>query len=135
MNISVQILFISAFYVRGFIHLRVILYGIKRYVLNNSAYKKRKKCENILEWFTYSRWRNVIPKFFIIFYFAIVVIHPTLLILCVILNKLGLDYFYGEFIVYVTVLFDSLWIIAFSIFSKKDYFGLIRRRGMEKESS
>ena len=132
MNISAQILVISLMYVRSFIHLRVILYGIKRYVLNNSAFKKRKKGENILEWFTYSRWRNVIPKFFIIFFFVIVVIHPILLILCVILNKLGLDDSYGECIALVTMSFDYNWIIAFSIFQKRDYFGLIRRRGMGK---
>ena len=132
MNISAQILVISLMYVRSFIHLRVILYGIKRYVLNNSAFKKRKKGENILEWFTYSRWRNVIPKFFIIFFFVIVVIHPILLILCVILNKLGLDDSYGECIALVTMSFDYNWIIAFSIFQKRDYFGLIRHRGMEK---
>lgn len=132
MNISDQILAISLMYAQSFIYLRVILYGIKRYVLNNSAYKKRKKGENIREWFTYSRWRNVIPKFFIIFYFVIVVIHPILLILCVILNKLGLDDSYGECIALVTISFGYIWISAFLIFQARDYFGLIHRRGMGK---
>lgn len=45
MNISDQILAISLMYAQSFIYLRVILYGIKRYVLNNSAYKKEKKAK------------------------------------------------------------------------------------------
>ena len=70
--------FISLLFVRGF------LYGIKRYQLNNSAYKKRKKGETFKEWLFYSRYKEEIPKMLRVLYYTVLVIHPVCLIACVV---------------------------------------------------
>ena len=64
-----QIIISSLCFLVSFIFLRGFLYGIKRYKINNSAYKKRKKDETIKEWFFYSRYKDILPKFFLYFYY------------------------------------------------------------------
>lgn len=77
-----QIIVILISYFISFIYIRAFLYGIKRFVLNNSAYKKRKKRETIKEWLFYSRYTKEIPKILYILYYSVMVIHPVFLIAC-----------------------------------------------------
>ena len=65
MLLALSLAFLLAyFFYRGF------LWGLKLYRLNNSAYKKIKKGETFKEWFLYSRYRDVIPKPLLVFYFS-----------------------------------------------------------------
>ena len=59
------------------------------YQLNNSAWKKRKKGMTFKEWFFYTRYRKEIPRVMLLLYFVIVVIHPSVLVICFLLYLLG----------------------------------------------
>ena len=71
---------LAYFFYRGF------LWGLKLYRLNNSAYKKIKKGETFKEWFLYSRYRDVIPKPLLAFYFFLLVLHATAFLICIIFH-------------------------------------------------
>ena len=82
MSLRNQIIVILLCFLISFFELRVFLYGIKRYQLNNSAYRKRKKGENFKEWLFYSRYKEEIPKILRTLYYSVLIIHPTCLIGC-----------------------------------------------------
>ena len=132
MKFSNQIIAITTLLGLSFLLIRLEISQIKTYKLNNSAYKKRKKGEKFWEWLTYSRWRNVIPKFFIIFYFVIIFIHLTALVLCVVLHLFGADDAYGWLIVYVLMCFYCLWGIVFAILFRRGFGSWLSRKGMNR---
>lgn len=81
MLLALSLAFLWAyFFYRGF------LWGLKLYRLNNSAYKKIKKGETFKEWFLYSRYRDVIPKPLLVFYFFLLALHATAFLICIILH-------------------------------------------------
>lgn len=80
-----QILAIFLLWILSLIFARGFLYGLKFYQLNNSAYKKRVKGQTLKEWFLYSRFRDVIPKGLLVFYFLIMWIHLIAILLCAVL--------------------------------------------------
>ena len=110
MNIWRQILVIFLIFCITFFDLRCFLYGIKRYQLNNSAYKKRKKGETIKEWFLYSRYKDIIPKTLYILYYVLIIIHFLILIVCIIFHFLSLEK-WGEITSIFIVCIDVLWIL------------------------
>lgn len=132
MKFSNQILSISILLAQSFVFIRLEISRIKTYKLNNSAYKKRKKGENFWEWLTYSRWRDVIPKFFIIFYFIIIFIRLAALVLCVVLHLFGADDACGWLIVYFLSCFYSLWGVIFAILFSRGFGSWLSRKGMNK---
>ena len=85
MNINDQILVIFLAFFLTFVYIRCFFNGIKRYQLNNSAYKKRKKGETFKEWLLYSRYREEIPKILLVAYFSMILINILGLIICVII--------------------------------------------------
>ena len=109
--IVIVLLFLDFFfYIRGFI------YGIKRYQLNNSAYKKRKKSETFKEWLFYSRYKKEIPKALIILYYAVLVLHPLCLSLCILSTcviKTPIDI--GKNIVISLLVFDLSWSLTLAL--------------------
>ena len=70
---------------RGFIHL------ILTYRLNRSNYRKRAKGQNFLDWLLYRRYRDVIPKGWIIHYCLTPIFYILTVISTVILFLLGVD--------------------------------------------
>ena len=89
MSIGWQIFVIAVSYILAFLSIRGLFGGIKRYLLNNSAEKKRNKGQTLKEWFLYSRYRKEIPKILLILYFTIVLFYPIVLIACLILYLIG----------------------------------------------
>ena len=85
--------FLSFYYIRSF------LWGVKRYQLNNSAYKKRKKGESFKEWLFYSRYKEEIPKILRVFYYSLLIIHPACLIICLFAHIITLPLNIGEALV------------------------------------
>ena len=77
MSLKNQIVVIFLCFLVSFIYIRGFLYGIKRYQLNNSAYKKRKKGETFKEWLFYIRYKEEIPKILRVLYYSVLIIHPT----------------------------------------------------------
>ena len=140
MSLKRQIIAILLLYVYSFFSIRWFLWGVKEYPLNNSAAKKRKKGQTFKEWFLYSRYREEIPKLLLILYFAIVVIHPFALALCIIFDcsHLALLHRFGTDIVKSLIVFLSVWEMAIHIlFWQKDagyaYDRWIpKKRGMRK---
>lgn len=63
-------------YLIEFVGARGFLTGLCSYVLNKSAYRKRKKGQSLWEWFSYSRFRDIIPKIFVVYYYFIFLIFP-----------------------------------------------------------
>ena len=71
MSLSSQLFCVLASFLMAFWIIRGFLLGIKEYPLNTSARKKRKKGQTFKEWFLYTRYREEIPKFFLVLYFLI----------------------------------------------------------------
>ena len=58
------------YFLRQYLGLRSCISSIICYRLNTSARKKRRKNQSFKEWFLYTRYRDVVPKFFLIWYFV-----------------------------------------------------------------
>ena len=106
MSIKGQIVVITSCFLIFLGFIRNFLYGVKRYQLNNSAYKKRKKDESVKEWLLYTRYRNEIPKPLLALYFYILLIHPIGLSCCIILYFINLSYNIGETVAVVIACLD-----------------------------
>ena len=101
----------------SYIYLRCFIYGIKRYQLNNSAYKKRKEEENFKEWLFYSRYKEEIPPVFRLLNYIVLIIHAAGSIACLLASiipvpkDIDLSALIGCFICG----FDSLWIFVIAL--------------------
>lgn len=49
---------------------RLLFFGIIRAQLSRKAYSRRRKQQSILQWFSYSCFKDVLPKFLRIWYFG-----------------------------------------------------------------
>ena len=101
---------IIGFYLIVMVYIRGFLYGLKRYQLNLSAYKKRKKGETFKEWLLYSRFKEEIPKILLVLYYIVVTIHPVCLIACVFSYILSLNI--GRALLIFIMGFDSAWMLV-----------------------
>ena len=138
MSIKGQIVVILLCFCISFLYMRGFLYGIKRYQLNNSAYKKRKKGERFKEWLLYGRYIDEIPKILLRLYYSVLLIHPVCLVLCVFFHTIKrLDNF-CEVFVKILACFDAAWIIIIALLfwsSKPDYAyerWIAKKRGMKR---
>ena len=133
MDLGGEIFVIVASYLLSFFSIRVFLWGVKEYPLNNSARKKRKKGETFKEWFLYSRYRKEIPKILLILYFVIVIIHPLILILCIIFNYIDPSNKIGPELARGIFLFDGLWVVAIQLLFWQAKPGLKYERWLTKK--
>ena len=115
MSIKNQILVILLCYFIALLFIRGFLYGIKRYQLNNSAYKKRKKGETFKEWLFYSRYKEEIPKILRILYFIVLIIHPICLFACFFLHIISLPLCIGGVLATAIAGLDVVWILVISL--------------------
>lgn len=79
-NVS-NILFILSLTVFTFIMIRCICRAIIFHRLNTSARKKRLKEQKVKEWFLYSKFYDIIPRYILTIYFIAPLIHFLILIL------------------------------------------------------
>lgn len=110
-----QVIVISLCFFISFIFLRGFLYGLKRYRLNNSAYKKRKKGETVKEWFLYSRYKDQLPKLFLYFYYSNILVHLLGLTVCVLFHMINLSRDIGGTIAKVIACYDATWIVIIAL--------------------
>lgn len=115
MNIYYQIFVVVVCYLLAFLFIRWFLWGVKEYPLNTSARKKRKRGQTFKEWFLYSRYREEIPKILIILYFSIVLIHPLILLCCIVFLFIKSLAIVGPLIATGIALFDGLWLLILLI--------------------
>ena len=66
---------LTFFVIRGFIS------GQKVYQLNRSALRKREKGQTFWQWFWYTRFRDVIPRWVLISYYMILAFYPSVALL------------------------------------------------------
>ena len=124
---------LSVWLYRGF------LYSIILYQMNKSAVKKREKGQSLKERFLYSRFRDVLPRLAVIWYFIVVAIHPLILAVCVILTLADVPNEVGKWVAVSTFGFDLFWIIGswFLFYDPKDggykwSRWIKKKRGMKK---
>ena len=116
----------------SFLPLRSFLYGIKRYQLNKSAYKKRKKGENFKEWLFCSRFKEEIPKIVRLLYYAVLIIHPGGVIVCLFADTiLSLDF--GGALAISIAGFDVVWMLAIALLFWTHGSGLAYERWIAKK--
>jgi len=125
MKIHNQIITLSLLLVITFVALRQFVGGIPCYLLNKSAYKKRKKRQTVWEWFCYSRFKKEIPKTLLFLYFFVIVVHSLSIIACVIFNLVDNMENTGTILTKVIFWFDVVWmaviIVMFNRPTKKEW--------------
>ena len=138
MTIMVGVFIILFFYCLSVWLYRGFLYSIILYQMNKSAVKKREKGQSLKERFLYSRFRDVLPRFAVIWYFVIVAIHPPFLAAYIILTLAGVPQAIWKWVFLSPFLFDLAWIIVIYVmfWQSKPGFKIDRwikkKRGMKK---
>ena len=115
MTIMVGVFIILFFYCLSVWLYRGLLDSIILYQLNNSAQKKRRKGQSLKERFLYSRFRDVLPRFAVIWYFVIVAIHPPFLAAYIILTLAGAPEEIWKWTAFSSFLFDVAWMAVIKI--------------------
>ena len=110
-----QIIVILLCFLIAFLDIRSFLFGIKRYQLNNSSYKKRKKGETFKEWFFYSRYKEEIPKMLRALYYTVLIIHPVCLTVCLFAHITTLPLNLGEALAFFIAGFDVTWMLVLAL--------------------
>ena len=109
------IFIILGLYFMAFMYLRCFLYGVKRYQLNNSAYKKRKKGETFKEWLFYSKYKEEIPKILRILYYTVLIIHTACLIACALTYIIKLPSNLCKVLAMFIVHFDVIMVLVLAL--------------------
>lgn len=115
MSFKNQIIVILLCFLIAFLDVRCFLYGIKRYQLNNSAYKKRKKGETFKEWLFYSRYKEEIPKILRALYYTVLIIHPVCLTVCLFAHIITLPLNPGGALAIFIAGFDVIWMLVLAL--------------------
>lgn len=110
MTIFNSVIGVICCFVISFAYIRGFLYGVKRYRLNNSAYKKIKKGETFKQWFFYSRYKSVIPTLWRAVYYTILLLHLSafICIFFVVLTWISLSI--ADKLIAILFYFDAAWI-------------------------
>ena len=109
----VCLILLSYFFGVGF--MQHFLDSVIQYQLSESAAWKRREGQSRKERFLYSRFRDVLPRFAVIWYFVIVAIHPPFLAACIILILAGVPQAIWKWGFLSPFLFDLAWIIVVKI--------------------
>ena len=104
-------------YLLFYTHIRCFLFGIKRYQLNNSAYKKRRKSENFIDWLFYRKYKEEIPKRLRLLHHVVLIIHPACFVACLIVHITGLTLHFdiGYILVTSLIFFDIFWMLILTL--------------------
>ena len=88
-SLATNILASLLFFVVFFCITRMDLYLIINYLINNSNHSKRRKGQSFLDWLLYRRYKDIIPKKYLIFYFGNFVAFVSIVIAMIIIRILG----------------------------------------------
>lgn len=114
MGLREQLIVIVGMFILAYPYFRSVAYGIKRYQLNNSAYKKRKKEESLIDRLLYIKFREEIPKIILVLNIILLLIHPLASLICVIAYFVKAT-FVGIIVAYAMVVFDLLWMLIIAL--------------------
>lgn len=70
---------------------RSFISGVIDYCLNTSARKKRRKGQTFKEWFFYTRFRDVIPKIMLVWYFGTLWVFVFAVVVVIIMALVNFD--------------------------------------------
>ena len=115
MSINGLIICVLVIFSISFLYLRGFLSGVKRYQLNNSAYKKRKKDESWVEWLFYTKYKEEIPSVLRVFYYVVLALHMLCVIVLIILGLLDMPTAVGAEITKSLWVIDGLWIVVIAL--------------------
>lgn len=115
MSFGRQIIVLFGSFFVSFPYIRCFFYGLIRYQLNNSAYKKRKKRQSFKEWLFYDRFKEEIPKILRVIYYSILIIHLFCLISCIFIYITGLPSDIGRIFAVFLFNFDGVWMSVIGI--------------------
>lgn len=139
MSLKNQLIAIVLCFLISFIYIRGVLYGVKRYQLNNSAYKKRKKGEPFKEWLFYSRYKAEIPKILLVLYYSVLILHPACISACLFARVIALPLDFGQIVVTVIAAVDAAWMLVIVLLfwsPGRDYayeHWITKKRGQKKK--
>ncbi len=115
-------------FVFTFMLLRRLIWSVK-YASKNEYKKRLKTRETLLEWFLYSRFRDIIPKSILIGYFSHFIIHCSLIafgiLFCIFTSFSALEVPFQVFRATAICDFFFFWIIYFKCISAE-------RKGRQK---
>ena len=140
MNLSQQLLLIWWSFVAYFILMRAFYFGVKRYQLNTSAYKKRKKGENFIEWLFYLRYKEEIPKRLLIPYYFMLAVHLVANIACIFIHTANLSPAIGNEISILTSTLEGTHMIVINLLywsPKRGYVydrWIVKKRGQKPKN-
>ena len=121
MSLSEQLIVLFLSGILYFCGLRKTMGGLKMYLLNRSALKKREKKETPIKWLLYSNFKDVFPVGFRIAYYVYLIAHTFLILLCVVLYLVSpqLSSSVGSNIAKYTLYFEAavMSILYFLLFS------------------
>lgn len=76
----------------NFLGTRGYIRSVIDYCLNTSAGKKRRKGQTFKEWFFYTRFRDIVPKIMLIWYFGIMILYLVFVVAIIILASINFGY-------------------------------------------
>ena len=123
MTIGAQITIITIMFIFLFLVLHSTIQGIARYKLNKSAYKKKKKGMSFIQWFLFSKFKEEIPRGWVIFFITYCLIHVVAVITCIFIYIFDkeLSFSLGRIIALCAFYGNSfLYIIYFILFYSRD---------------
>ena len=134
-RLSEQLIVDAGVFFVSFVAIRAFLGGLIRYLLNNSAYKKRKKGETFKEWLFYSRYKEEIPRRLRRFYFFILFIHPASMIASIVQYFIAFPPHVdlGYLLSSTIFLFDAVWITVTALLFWTPGRGLAYERWISKK--
>ena len=112
MTAMVGIFLILFFYGLGVFYMRLFMSCVIHYQISDSAAEKRRKGQSKKEWYLYSRFRDVLPRLAVIWYFVVVAIHPPILAAYIILMLAGVPFEISKWVGGSAPIFDMTWIIG-----------------------
>lgn len=114
MSYGRQILSILLLYLVSYVLVRLVVSSVKDYYYNNSSQKKIKKTETFKERFFYKKYPKI-PKIFIVLHNCILVIHPIVLVLCVICNYVKPLQQFGTYLLDFLILANGTWALVITV--------------------
>lgn len=113
---------LTLMFVYIYLLVRSYINGAISYCLNRNAEKKRRKGQSIKEWFLFSRFRDVIPRIMLVWYFADIIIFLGSIIAVIIMDIMDFGYDKaGAFCLIVFIVWVIPIMVAYFMLRDRNY--------------
>ena len=114
MSLGNQLIIIFGCFILVFLYLRAFISGIKRFYLNKSAIKKKKKEECTADWLFYRKYLTEIPKIILVLYYSVLIVHPICALICFLLH-ISMCFGLGETIAITLAGIDVVLVLTIAV--------------------